>query len=285
MAEFLTMLSAVEIDADNDTIMLDELGVVAVATLTHGTFFVRGDGTADDLLANIATALGAAFVGGNTYGVTLTTNGTIPSLNVTASSPSGIVRVAGILGGNVYRVRWLHASTTFDPAILGFAAEKAAANLNSETSTLSPSAIWVPSDRHIDLIPELATVRAENELASGGLDVVDRSDVAHSRRVLFQLIDGRRVWAHRITSDPDRSWGRFWSRVKDGRALELHELDLQSGSSSLLGAMSSSTRHTSDDVTQWVLAGESGDRVVASRVRTGMDHWDFEVLVRGYVDS
>lgn len=284
MAEFIVALQAVEIAAgENDLILLDEGGVTATTTIAPGTYFARGDGSADDLLAATATALGAAFAGGNTYALGALTAGGVASWSKDAASPSATVRVSRATGAATFRVRWNSASTTFPKALLGFAVEKTLADANPELSTLSPAAAWVPNDRHIDLLPEMNAARAEVELANGGLDAVLRAAPSHERRLLLELVDGRRLWAHRITADPDRAYSRFWRTIIDGRPVELHEVDLQSGSSTLLTALSTSTRIASDGPTSWQIVGESAERIAATRVRTGMDHWDLEVVFRGYV--
>lgn len=284
MPEFIVALQAIEITAgENDVIALDEAGVVASATVAPGTYWMRGDGSADCILTAAETALAAAFVGGNAYALDVITAGGVPSWNRDPANASAIVRVQRSAGSANFRVRWLHASTTFDVSMLGFAAEKGAANANDEVSTLSPAACWVHNDRHIDLVPDMESPRAEVEMGNGGLEAVTRGDASHKRRLMLELVDGRRMWPHRITADPSRSYGRFWRSVIDGRRVELHETDLQAGSSTLLSALSTTTRVTSDGVTHWLIAGESAERVGATRVRSGMDHWDLAVLFHGYV--
>ncbi len=284
MAEFIVALPAITITTgENDVIKLDENGSVASATIAPGTYFARGDGTASDLLAAIATALGAAFGGGNAYTVTAVTAGAVASWCITPSAASATFKVTRSSGSTTFRVRWNHGSANFPAALLGFTTEKGSADANPEYSTLSPSSCWVHNDRFIDLLPDMSAPRPEVEMASGGLEGVDRGDPSHTRRLLLELVDGRRMWAYRITADPDRSYSRFWQLARDGRQVEIHTVDLQTGSSTLLDALTTSTRHISDTVTSWILAGESAERIGATRVRTGMDHWDLEASFSGYV--
>lgn len=284
MPEFIIALQAIEIvEGENDVIALDEDGVVEPATVAPGTYWMRGDGSADCILTAAETALSAAFVGDNEYTLDVITAGGVPSWNRDPASSSAIVRLQRSAGALDFRVRWLHASTTFPVSMLGFAVEKAAADADDELSTLSPAACWIHNDRHIDLLPDMAATRAEVEMGNGGLEAVTRGDPSHTRRLLLELVEGRRMWPHRITADPARSYGRFWQDIIDGRRVELHETDLQAGSSTLLAALSTNTRVTSEDVTHWLIAGESAERVGAQRVRSGMDHWDLEVLFHGYV--
>lgn len=272
-SEFLVALASITIDADNNTLQLDEAGVVAAATIASGTYYLRDD----DFGAAIGLALDGAFGSANSYQCRLINSGGLASANISPSNRSAVVRVSLAAGAVAFRVRWNHASATFSPGTLGFAVEKSAADVNYEESTLSPSAMWVPSDRHVDIIPDLSVVRAEVEMADGGIDAIQRSAAQHRRRVRFELIDGRRVFAQRNTSDPNSSWSRFWALVADGRPVELHELDLQSGQTSLLGTLSSSTLVLADGITKWKIAGDSAESIGAVRVLSGMDHWDFEL--------
>lgn len=285
MAEFFVALHAIEIVAgENDIIVLDEAGVLVNAVISPGTYFLRGDGAAGDLCLAIYNALNAAFPSANVYNVSLEDAVGVDSWTITPSAVSAIVRVRLLAGAVAFRVRWLNASTTFPSALLGFAVEKGAPSTASELSTLSPSAVWVHNDRHIDLLPNMVSSRAEVEMRNGGLEAVTRGGVSHTRRLLLELVDGRRLWPHRSASDPSKAWGTFWSTVIDGRRMELHEPDLVVGSATRIGPLSLATRVVQDTaVVEWVISGDSAEGIGATRVRSGMDHWDLEILFHGYV--
>lgn len=272
MTDVLVLGAEVTLDSTNNVIALDEGGVVASATIAAGTYFIIGDGTSDDLLAAIKTALDAAFAGGNTYSVAI-------SRNINPAQRAASITITRTAGATAFRVRWLTAPTTFDVGLLGFAVEKGAADANPEEGTLTAAGVWIPSDRHEDLIPRAQWVRAAQEMASGDKDFVRRTARGKRRRLLIRRCDGRRVWEDTISADPRRSFERFVDLCGDGRRIDVHETSISSGFT--LSALSTSTRKGA--VGGWKLDEPTGDDFEPERARTGMDHWNFDIELAGYV--
>lgn len=278
MSQFPILLAAITIDADNDTLQLDEGGSVAPATLAHGTYWLRGDGGAGDFCPIVVAALNAAFAGGNTYAVS------IGAWSIDPTDPGAEVTVERATGATSFRVRWNHASATFDPASLGFATEKGAADANDEVSTLSPSLVWVSNERLIDAIPRLSANVAEVEGADGSLDLLELGATVYRRRLMLELVDGRRLWAHERESDPDATLERFWALVRDGRRLEVHTTTIATHPN-LTGPALSTSEMSRDAGTSyhWVMASPTNRTLEATRALTGMSHWDLELHLAGYV--
>lgn len=278
MSQFPILLAAITIDADNDVIQLDEGGSVQPATMAHGTYWLRGDGGANDFCPVVVTALNAAFAGGNTYAVTLS------AWSISAAGRSMTVTVSRATGTTTFRVRWNHASTEFDPAMLGFATEKGAADAADEVSTLSPSLVWVSNERHIDIVPRLSANVEEVVGADGSLDLLELSATVYRRTLDLELVDGRRLWAHENTTDPDATLERFWALIRDGRRVELHSTVI-STHPNLTGPTLATSKVGRDVGTSyhWVLASPTNRGLDPSRSLTGMSHWDLDVHLQGYV--
>jgi hypothetical protein len=278
MSQFPILLAAITIDADNDTLQLDEGGSVAAAVMAHGTYWLRGDGGAGDFCPVVVTALNAAFAGGNTYAVVLS------AWSISATARSVTVTVSRATGTTTFRVRWNHGSAEFSPAMLGFATEKGAADAADEVSTLSPSLVWVSNERHIDIVPRLSASVEEVVGADGSLDLLELSATVHRRTLSLELVDGRRLWAHERESDPNATLERFWALVRDGRRVEIHTTTISTHPS--LTAPALGTSEVGRDVGtyyHWVLAAPSNRGLEPSRSLTGMSHWDLDLHFVGYV--
>jgi hypothetical protein len=279
VTKFAVALGGIEIIAgENDAVYLEYgAGSFATATLTAGVYYLRGDASSDDFGPMLASRL-TATASTNTYSVTVTTNGSTASWDTAPANVSAKVYVSQT-GGQNFRVRWNHASTTFDPALLGFAAEKGAASTAAEISTLSPSCVWVANDYHKDIERTTSWDIDPVKLASGDTSVVRRSSKMQSLNVVFQWLDGRRVWQAINTTDPTATLESFIDVNNDGRPIELHEQSLLSSSVTTLSALSSSTRVG----TKWRLAEGGGDELNANRAELGTDLWDLDLSLAGAV--
>ena len=278
MSQFPILLAAITIDDDNDTLQLDEAGVVAAATMAHGTYWLRGDGGAGDFCPIIVAALDAAFGGGNTYSVDVGT------WSIDPTDETAVVTVSRATGATAFRVRWNHGSANFDPGLLGFATEKGAADGNPEASTISPALVWVSNERHIDIIPRLSANVEEVNGADGSLDLVELSATRYGLQVSLELVDGRRLWANEVQGDPNAALDRFWALVRDGRRVELHTTTI-STHPNLTGPTIVNSIVSRDDATyyHWVLAAPTNRELRAIRSLTGMSHWDLDLHLVGYV--
>jgi len=280
MSKFIVALGAIEIITGiNDVVRITETATTYSATLPAGTYYLRGDGTSSDFCAILGTWLSNASFGGNSYTVSMTTNGTTVSWDTDPANVSAKVYVARTSGAATFKILWNDAATTFDSDSIGFVTEKGAADANPEISTLSPYACWVANDYHKDIEPHTKWVINASELASGDTSVVRRSDKIQSISLVFQWIDARRVWMRSRSSDTAATVERFIDVNNDGRPIEIHEQSLLSSSVTTLSALSSSTLVG----TAWRLGDGGGDALDAKRTELGVDLYDMTLTLSGAV--
>jgi hypothetical protein len=221
------MLGAVVIDSTNNVIRLKEGASATVsATVLAGTYFLRGDGTSDDLLLAIKAALDLA---GATYTPTITRS-------VDSAVRSGIVVVTG---STSFQLMFADGLNTFDETLLGFAAGvNTTAGLTS-TSTLSPAAMWVAPEVNRDLEPVIEKQVAVRRAANGKVRGVQRSSKMTSYRLAFSFVQEKRMLSTRNTTDSNASLEAFMDRFGANARFELHDVDVSSGAT--LVALTSST--------------------------------------------
>jgi hypothetical protein len=281
MSNFPVLLGAVVIDASNRDIVLEyDDGALQVVTLSipNDTYYVRGDGTASDLCKAFADTL-TASASTNTFTCDVVTSTGADSWDTNPANVSAKVVVDTSAGSQNWRVRWNHASATFDPALFGFATEKGAANTTKEISTLSPSPVWVANDQIVDALPGAEWAAVGTRIASGDSPLVRRSDKFKTRDLLLQYIDGRRLWLELNTGDPTATLESFIELHNDGRKIELHEQALASSSVTTLSALSSSTRKG----VAWRFSEESASSLRPTRRSLGLDLWDHTLSFTGAV--
>lgn len=275
--DFGCMLGGISIDAANNTIVLDEGGVLANAIVSSGTYYLRGDGAIGDLCLAVATAMTNAFAAGNAYVVdTRAAGGGAATWSRDAAAPTCAVRVSRSLGATSFRVRWL--SSSFPAALLGFAAEKGVASAADEISTLPPSCVWVGTGHVEDSVPRVSWVVAEQDLANGDTDVILRSAKTRGRGMTLPMCSAARIYLERAGSLPAASLEAFLPTVLDGSPVELHRLQLQTSSSTALLNPSSST------MLGLYRCGESMARLLSDtrRSNTGIEQYDVDLQLVGF---
>jgi hypothetical protein len=179
------ILRAIVIDGTNNAINFREGANTAVAAITPGTYFLRGDGTADDLLAAIKAGLETnvgARTSVNTYTVAIT-------WSADPAAPTATVTITRASGADTFQLLFA-TSTTFDAGVIGFPQTDTALNASPKASTLSPSAAWASSDVYRELEPEDAqegfAQRARSGVVAGGSVGGQFDDL----RLSIQLVDG-----------------------------------------------------------------------------------------------
>jgi len=130
-------------DSSNNDIQFNEGGGSAVATISLGggtsaTYFWLGDGSADDLVLALKTALdaaSAASLNSRTYTVTVEDDG---SLEIQSSVAA------------VWTIEWSHANTTASDALFGFNdADEPSDGSGSLTSSFQIGNIWNPEAPYV----------------------------------------------------------------------------------------------------------------------------------------
>lgn len=234
--------------------------------IDEGTWFLRGDGAGDDLLAHISGKLGAAYAGGNTYALAI-------ARSTDHESPHGQVSIP-VTGSRDFSLLFGDAATTFDASWLGFPQSNTAHKATTKTSSLSPSSQWASTSPYSEWMPiddaEGYVVRARSSVVRDGL-VGGPHEV---RRLGFSLIHGERWHREWIAADPDRAFVTFAWRWAAGRPAELH---FAPATGSVIGALSSSTEKGS----RWHLGGDVRDRIEAARRDKATSLWSFEFELMG----
>ena len=258
------MLAAVVIDSTNKNIRMKEGATTATVSLVEGTYFLRGDGAADDLLVIIDDAL-TSHAGTNTYTVAIV-------WSVSPAAPHGVITITQS-GGATFQLLWADALTTFDQALLGFTDANTADSTAAKTGTLSPSCVWVSPEIYVeaeeDEEDDAYVQRARSGVVRGGA----RGGPYETLRLSFQLVEERRVKAARIAADVARAFDRFRRQLVRGRQFELHFGTISSGTT--LAALSSSTERGAG----WHLSPDSVDGFRAERLRPGLPlyAWSLEL--------
>lgn len=267
------LLAAIEIDDSNDNILLQEFGSTAVATIAHGTYYLDPNG-ADWIGTAVATALSNAFAGGNSYSVTMSK---YPDVGVGTNATITVTRTAGATS---FRVRWLDASTTFDPRVLGFAVEKSVTDADPEASTKSLRALWVSSAVHRIVLPRMRWLGvAREDRADGGAVVTRGGERQESMAIEIELLRGDRVFAHE-SSDVDQALESFLDYALDGRPIIAMASDLLSGTTTDIGDdFRLLTASASGEL--WVLDEDMAEMDPAS-ARTGLSLWDLTISLTRY---
>jgi hypothetical protein len=268
---YTAILLPVKIDSSllNHQIRFGENSVVQTVSIANGTYFLRGDGTADDLCLAIKTALDS-HTGANTYTVAV-------SFRV---DPSGVTAVVTIsrTGANVFQIFWADALTTFDEGLLGFTNVNTANNSTAKSGTLSPSSVWVSDCDVTDLdrndeadgfAPRANSGRIRDGIFGGPYDVATMN---------FELVDGRRTHSQHNTADPNACFNNLWRRWIAGRPCEIHELNL--GTYPALGAASAATLFGSK---RWHIAEASRQSFNRRRRDRATSLWSFTMQLHARV--
>lgn len=261
----------IAITSANNVIKFSEDGSALTCTLTAGTYFLRNSSTttdADNFLYHLKTQLEAT--GANTYTITI-------ALSISAGSPSATITVTRASGSVTFALLFANAATTFDPAILGFAASDTADDANAKASTLSPSCLWVGPDVLEQSDPDYENDATISRAMGGQVRGFKRGGPYDVRDLSFAFIDPKRAIASAIAADPDRAWSEWWSLHSDGRRFEYHEAAISSGST--LAALSASTKVG----TAWHLDEDSVKAMRPRRLQPGLELYGWPARLLGYV--
>lgn len=278
--KYASLHAAIVIDSSNNLLRLDEAGTVADATIAPGVYYLRGDGSTGDVCLAIQDALDAA-IGGNTYAVTTTTDGSTASWDIDPANVHAKVHIAIATGSTNFRVKWADGSATFDGLIIGFVTTKAAANTTAEVSTLSPTCVWVANDAYRERRRTRMWRVAEQPTADGDHDVVRRSSKTRSDVLQFRFLDERRIFIEAQSSSS--SWSRtleyFIDQWGDGRSLELHERGIISGT--LLDAATDDTIVGGINFSGGWRLGQAAQTLDPTRVEPGLALFDLDLELVG----
>lgn len=260
---YTSILLPVVLTSANNQIRLTEAAATNTATIAAGTYFLRGDGSSDDLCRGVKLALEAAGASANTYNVTLT-------LSANPAAPTATVSISRT-GGDTFALLFADVLTTFDPLLLGYPETNTANNSSAKGSTLSPSSLWVADadTQDVEFYEEADGYfnRANSGVCRDGVT----GGPYEALLLSWALVDGKRAHSSNITADPTRAFNRLWSQWVAGRPCEIHFVDPTTWPT--LGAMSASTRQGS----RWHIGDEGRERFKPPRLNRATSLWSFAV--------
>lgn len=263
------MLGAIVLTSANNVLRFTEGASTNNATIAAGTYYLRGDGAAGDLLPALVTALQNAGASANTYTATV-------AWNVDPANLGARITITRVSGSDSFGVLWADAATTFDEALLGFSVNDTVGAV-AKVSTANCAAAWVSNDVAREIEPYSERVVSVPRAVSGRVQGVTRSSRMQSWRVGLAFVAERRML---IASDFSLTNGEtlegFLERFGAGAALELHEGQISSGT--VLGSLSSSTLV---DVCHF--SEETLSRFEPTRVGPGVPLYSFDLRLHSRV--
>lgn len=259
--------------------IIDPAGPGTTTTLAAAkTFYLRGDGTSDDLLRLLKLTLDT-HTGANTYTVAI-------SRNIDGTALPAAVTISA--GTNNFSIDWTSASTTLNERHFGFRSIATTSGL-STVGDVSPTSQWVANDV-VEFFEEEDEVQAFVERARSGIVLGGRRGGPYDIRTMslrFQAEQRTLLKAVPTVSsvvDTGRAFAAAWSLMTTGRAFEIHLPDVSSGTT--LGALSSTTRQVcfNGGGTAWHLDAdsvESGFR--PDRIAPGVPLYSWSLRMLGKV--
>lgn len=262
-ADHPIFLRAIVVDSTNKNIRMKEGATTATVSLVEGTYYLRGDGAADDLLKIVDDAL-TSHAGTNTYVVAVTWS----------ADPDAVSAVVTITqtGGATFQLLFADALTTFLPGWIGFPATNTADSTAAKSSTLSPSSTWVADGPYRELLPMDRPLGYAKRARSGRVRRGSTGETRKDRLLGLSFVVAARTHEMHIAADPDRAFNRFLDSWRAGSPAEFH---LATATGFVLGALSSSTEQGSG----WHIGGEGDDEFAPPRLNpaTGLYAWDLEL--------
>lgn len=225
------MLGAIVLTPSNNVLRFTEGASTNNATIAAGTYYLRGDGAAGDLLPALKTALEGAGASANTYTITV-------ARSIDPAAAHTTITITRATGADNFGVLWANTATTFDEALLGFSVDDTV-NANAKTSTKACAAGWVSNDIAREIEPVSERVVAVPRAASGRVQGVSRSARMQSWRLGLAFVDERRMLVENALAGAQDTLEGFLERFGAGASLELHEQPTVTGTT--LSALSSST--------------------------------------------
>ena len=265
------ILPVIVIDSTNKAIRMTENATTSTINLVEGSYFLRGDGSADDLLLALKTALDSHpnVTTPNTYTVTI-------ARSINSAAVSGAVTVTRATGSSSWGVLWADALTTFDQALLGFVANDTV-NASPKVSTVSPSGQWVSNEiikrRDPRTEVDVKQVRTRSGAVGGGR----RGGPYSVRLVQFEYVNEKRTDAMLNTTDPTAAFSSVFALLSTLRRFELHFATL--ATSPALAALSSTTRQG----TAWHLDEASAEEFEPRKLSAGTPLYSWGLRLLGYV--
>lgn len=209
------LCGAVVLTSANNVLRFTEGASTNNATIATGTYYLRGNGAADDLALALKNALEAAGASANTYTVSV-------SRSIDPAAIHTTVTITRATGADSFGVLWADVASTFDETLLGFTANDTV-NGVAKTSTQAAAACWGSNDVAREIEPVSERIVAVPRAASGRVQGVTRSARMQSWRLGLSFVDERRMLVENALAGAQDTLEGFMERFGAGASLELHE--------------------------------------------------------------
>lgn len=211
------LCGAVVLTSTNNVIRFSEGAFpIGDATITPGTYYLRGDGTASDLCLAVKNAFEALNAGSaNVYSVTV-------ARSIDPAVAHTLVTITRTSGTDAFGAIWTSGNTTFDQELLGFTVSDTI-SANPKTSTQAAAACWGSNDVAREIEPVSERIVAVPRAASGRVQGVTRSARMQSWRLGLSFVDERRMLVENALSGTQDTLEGFMERFGAGASMELHE--------------------------------------------------------------
>jgi hypothetical protein len=213
--QFPCLLGLIVIDSTNDALRVTENAVDETKTIAHGNYYLRGDGSSDDICKAFTDAV-QSHSGTNTYSFTclFNTDPAVANISFTLDRATGT---------HTFGVKFANAATTFDATILGFP-QTDQTPATQQASTKSSSALWIGNDIVRAFEPTGSWERNSSRALTGKTLSVSRRTEQRDILWVQENIHEKRFNEESITTDPYRALNRFLQRHAGGRRFEWNDL-------------------------------------------------------------
>jgi hypothetical protein len=267
------LLQSIVIDATNKVINFREGANTATATLVEATYYLRGNGAADDFCLALKTALetnNGLRTSTNTYSV-------VPAWSADPSARGCIVTITRLTGADSFQ--FLAASTTFDQGLIGFDFAADTLTAGPKSSTTSPSSAWVGDGPHRLHDPVDRPLGYAKRAQSGRVRRAKTGTTRKDRRCGVSFVSPLRTHEMFVAGvDVERCFNRFLDRWRAGKPCELHLSDITAGFA--LGALSTTPLSTATrQGVAWQLGGDGNEEFEPRRQSNAVAlfSWDLDL--------
>lgn len=255
--EYPVLLASIVVETGvNDTIIFNDGTADRTATITAGTYYVRGDQASGDLCAAVDTALAAA--------PSSTVAPTSVDVDTHDVDPDNVSASFAIQMDGAWTLK---NTGTLDLTQLGYETAdfpiSSSGGSNEVASTVSLPVVWVSDQPYSSKEPDPRLPgTVQHSTPEGQVYTFTAASRRTDRTLVMDVLHAKRTRRERNTADPQASLEAWWELAADGRLIEFHLQSISSGT--VLSALSSSTL-----VDVYVLDSESIARLPVDLLRLG----------------
>lgn len=180
-------------------------------TITAGTYYISGDGTASDLLYQLKTAFDTASAAHCTWTVDLDASNKVQFHGDTSAS-------------GAWHVDFSSGSTTFDEAILGHtAADLTAADHTAASCTYVSPYVWYATEPvQSDTFMEPHSPTVQNVAKSGRVWTVQEGEETETRLIVHANEPFYCAMPLTSATYTNRDWQSFWTYCNAGQSVRFY---------------------------------------------------------------